>query len=69
MLHEYPTTTKYSMTFWPFAQAVNYSFVPLHLRTIYVNSLMVLWNAYLSLTGYRNLESSLSGTAGERESF
>ena len=33
---------------WPFVQVVNFSFVPLDYRVLFVNSLSVFWNCYLS---------------------
>ena len=51
--NEFVATTCYSWLFWTPAQAVNFTIVPLHFRPLYLNSLMVLWTAYLSFSGHR----------------
>lgn len=33
---------------WPFVQVVNFSFIPLDYRVLFVNGLSVFWNCYLS---------------------
>lgn len=33
---------------WPFVQAVNFKFVPLHHRVLFVNIISIGWNCYLS---------------------
>ncbi|CAN8101557.1 unnamed protein product [Discula destructiva] len=39
-------TTNYLV--WPFVQAVNFKFVPLHHRVLFVNVISIGWNCYLS---------------------
>ena len=53
MANEFPAVTGYSMLCWIPAQYVNFSYVPLHLRPLYLNTGMVLWTAYLSIAGHR----------------
>lgn len=33
---------------WPFVQLVNFKFVPLHHRVLFVNLISIGWNCYLS---------------------
>ena len=33
---------------WPFVQLVNFKFVPLHHRVLFVNVISIAWNCYLS---------------------
>lgn len=42
------TALRASWSFWPVANVVNFSLVPLPYRVLYNNSLSVVWNAYLS---------------------
>jgi len=53
MRREFPATTAYSLCFWTPAQTVNFAYVPLHLRPLYLNSMMVVWTTYLSIAGHR----------------
>jgi len=53
MRREFPSTTAYSLLFWTPAQVVNFMLVPLHLRPLYLNSMMVVWTTYLSIAGHR----------------
>ena len=53
MRREFPATTAYSLCFWTPAQTFNFSYVPLHYRPLYLNSMMVVWTTYLSLSGHR----------------
>lgn len=53
MRREFPPTTAYSLLFWTPAQTVNFMLVPLHLRPLYLNSMMVVWTTYLSIAGHR----------------
>jgi protein Mpv17 len=39
-------TTNYMI--WPFVQLVNFKFVPLHHRVLFVNVISIGWNCYLS---------------------
>jgi len=55
MRREFPSTTAYSNLFWIPAQTINFNFVPLHLRPLYLNSAMVVWTTYLSIAGHRRL--------------
>ena len=50
---EFPTVTARSLLFWTPAQTVNFMLVPLHLRPLYLNSMMVIWTTYLSIAGHR----------------
>lgn len=53
MQHEFPPTIAYSLCFWTPAQAINFTFVPLPLRPLYLNGMMVVWTTYLSIAGHR----------------
>ena len=53
MRREFPSTTAYSLSFWTPVQAVNFTYVPLHLRPLYLNGMMVVWTTYLSIAGHR----------------
>lgn len=53
MRREFPTVTARSLLFWTPAQTVNFMLVPLHLRPLYLNSMMVVWTTYLSIAGHR----------------
>lgn len=53
MRREFPTVTARSLLFWTPAQTVNFMLVPLHLRPLYLNSMMVIWTTYLSIAGHR----------------
>ena len=50
---ELPSTLCYSLMFWTPAQAVNFTRVPLTLRPLYLNCMMVVLTAYLSISGFR----------------
>lgn len=45
-----------SLQFWPSANIVNFSCVPLQFRVLYNNCLSLLWNAYLSRINGKRLE-------------
>ena len=38
---------------WPAAQIINFSIVPIHARVLYVNSIGLIWNCYLSYAQYK----------------
>lgn len=50
--------------FWPPLQAINFLFVPPHLRVIYVNIALLVWDVFLS---YIKHEDSHQGEAQARE--
>jgi len=56
MWHEFGAVTANSCAFWVPAQFVNFRFVPLHLRPLYLNAGMVLWTAYLSIASHRSYQ-------------
>ena len=64
MANEFPAVTGYSMLCWIPAQYVNFSYVPLHLRPLYLNTGMVLWTAYLSIAGHRKYAVKYSKPRG-----
>ena len=37
-----------SLKFWPFVSAINFSLIPIHLRSIFVNFFAIIWQTYLS---------------------
>mmetsp|Transcript_29130 Transcript_29130/g.40996 ORF Transcript_29130/g.40996 Transcript_29130/m.40996 type:complete len:182 (-) Transcript_29130:52-597(-) len=47
-------TMKYNWTVWPAAMAINFAFVPQNLRVLYVSSVALVWNTYLSLVGNKH---------------
>ena len=49
--------------FWPFAHALTYSVVPLHLRVLWVDVLEVAWVAILSKTVARSKASASASAA------
>ena len=53
MRREFPATTAYSLSFWGPVQAINFTYIPLHLRPLYLNGMMVVWTTYLSISGHR----------------
>ena len=53
MRNEFLQTTAFSLMFWIPAQSINFTLVPFHLRPIYSNSLMCVWNAYLSYSAHK----------------
>ena len=55
MRQEFVQTTTFSLMFWIPAQSINFTLVPLHLRPVYANSLMCVWNAFLSYSAHRRL--------------
>lgn len=42
---------------WPFAQMVNFSFVPLEHRLLFVNIVAIGWNCWLSFLNNRGAEA------------
>jgi Mpv17 / PMP22 family len=48
--------TSASWSFWPLANVVNFSFVPIQFRVLYNNSLSLFWNAYLSRLNSQRLQ-------------
>lgn len=49
----YFKTLKTNYKFWPFVQIINFTFVPLHNRILFVNVAAVFWNTYLSWMAYK----------------
>jgi len=43
--------------FWPLANIINFSMIPLEYRVLYVNCMSMLWNGYLSHANYQATES------------
>lgn len=54
--HKWMSAVQASWSFWPMANIVNFSVVPLQFRVLYNNGLSVLWNAYLSNVNQSRLE-------------
>jgi hypothetical protein len=52
-----------SWTFWPAANVVNFSVVPVPLRVLYNNVLSVGWNAFLSRLNAERLERVVRRTS------
>ncbi|KAG5452155.1 Mpv17-like protein [Clonorchis sinensis] len=48
---------------WPFAQVVNFVFIPLPFRVLFINTIAVFWNIYVAYTTQRSVAIS---TAGEQ---
>ncbi|OHF01140.1 sym-1 [Colletotrichum orchidophilum] len=44
----YKTALTSNYLLWPFVQVVNFKFVPLHHRVLFVNVISIGWNSYLS---------------------
>ncbi|KAK1636279.1 sym-1 [Colletotrichum phormii] len=44
----YKTALTSNYMLWPFVQVVNFKFVPLHHRVLFVNVISIGWNSYLS---------------------
>ena len=54
--HKWLSALQASWSFWPLANVVNFSMVPLQFRVLYNNGLSLLWNAYLSNVNQSRLE-------------
>ena len=52
-----------SWQFWPLANIVNYSFVPIQYRVLYNNTLSLMWTGYLSHVNAKRLEEVLDDRA------
>jgi len=46
-----------SLKFWPMISLINYSFVPIHLRPVFVSCWSVLWQSYLSYISNNMIQS------------
>uniref|UniRef100_A0A1B6EVZ7 Mitochondrial inner membrane protein Mpv17 n=1 Tax=Cuerna arida TaxID=1464854 RepID=A0A1B6EVZ7_9HEMI len=46
--HNYPEVLLSNYKVWPFVQVINFYFVPLHFRVLFVQMISVMWNTYLS---------------------
>ena len=44
----YSTALQGNWMVWPFVQVVNFSYVPVDYRVLFVNGLSIFWNCYLS---------------------
>lgn len=44
----YTTALTTNWMIWPFVQMVNFKFIPLHHRLLFVNTVSIGWNSYLS---------------------
>jgi protein Mpv17 len=64
MRQEFVQTTTFSLLFWIPAQSINFTLVPLHLRPVYANSLMCVWNAFLSYSAHKRLAGGGGGGGG-----
>jgi hypothetical protein len=47
------TTVKTNWLLWIPAQAINFTFMPLHLQVLFANGVALVWNTYLSYAGHR----------------
>ncbi|CAI7611619.1 unnamed protein product [Penicillium bialowiezense] len=47
--HAFVPAYKANLAVWPFVQAVNFAFVPLELRILFVNVISLGWNCFLSM--------------------
>jgi len=45
---KFPTVYLVDWVLWPPCQIINFYFIPTHYRLLYVNSVTVLWNVFLS---------------------
>jgi len=53
---------------WPFVQAINFKFVPLHHRVLVVNVVSLGWNCYLSFLNSQGgqKKQDIQGSAPEK---
>lgn len=54
--NKWSSAVQASWGFWPLANIVNFSLVPLQFRVLYNNGLSIVWNAYLSNVNQGRLE-------------
>ncbi|KAI6646587.1 hypothetical protein LOD99_12708 [Oopsacas minuta] len=52
MSTEYLTVLKTNYLFWPLIQFITFSFIPLSLRVVWVNSISIVWNTFISWVMY-----------------
>jgi len=51
---EFWPTFKMDITVWPPAQAINFFYLPPAYRVLYISSISLFWNAYLSMVQHRD---------------
>ena len=56
-----------SWQFWPIANIVNFSFVPVQFRVLYNNMLSLLWSGYLSHVNSKKLEQMVDNRAASTD--
>jgi len=54
MKQDYLEVLKTNYKIWPAVQAINFTFVPLHLRIVTVNIVAIFWNTYLAFISGRS---------------
>ncbi|TDH72465.1 hypothetical protein CCR75_006097 [Bremia lactucae] len=47
-LHQLPQTLKANYTLWPIANIINYGYIPLQYRILYINCVSLIWTTVLS---------------------
>jgi protein Mpv17 len=57
---QYWNALKANYYVWPAIQIVNFYLVPMHYQSILVNSVSVIWNAYLSQLNQRGQDAMLA---------
>ncbi|CAL8074393.1 unnamed protein product [Calicophoron daubneyi] len=48
MSENYPTILATNYKLWPVAQLINFNFTPLRFRVLYINTVALFWNVYIS---------------------
>ena len=47
-----------SWTVWPIAHAINFKFIPNSQRVLYINTIQIFYNCFLSIIGSRTPETA-----------